>query len=98
VRKLKVPFALVAVEVRDVAVEVGLEDVEPPVAVVVGGGHAHAGLLEPVFVIGEAGLDAALREAPVAVVSEVEAGRRIAGHVNVRQPRFSKSPVSTLRP
>ncbi len=46
--------ALRAVEGRGVVGEVGLEEVEVAVAVVVGRGGAHAGLLAAVFVVGGA--------------------------------------------
>src|ERR1017187_7775252 len=46
----KAAVAIVAVESGGVAGEVGLEDIEVAVAVVVGGGGSHSGLLAPVFV------------------------------------------------
>ena len=45
---------------------------------------AHAGLLLAVFAEGDAGLQAALGEGSVVVVAEEQAGRGVAGDVDVR--------------
>ena len=77
------PVALIAVEVRYVVFEVGLENIEPPIGVVVPGGYTHSGLLAPVLVIPDTRLYAALVKGSVTVIAKEEAGRRITGHVNI---------------
>ena len=58
------------VEVAGVVREVGFEDVEPAVAVVVGNGEAHSSLLMAVFVVGATGHDRDIGERAVMVVLE----------------------------
>ena len=65
--------AVVVIEVAGVVGEVGLEDIEPAVAVVVGHGHAHACLLVAVVVVGAAGHDGDIGKRAVVVVLEQDA-------------------------
>src|ERR1700680_1101275 len=46
----KAAVAIVAIQSGGVAGEVGLEDIEIAVAIEVGGGRSHSGLLAPVFI------------------------------------------------
>src|SRR5437588_7839823 len=50
--------ALIVVKVRHIVLEVSLENIEPPVGIVVRGGYSHSGLLAPILVIPYAGLHA----------------------------------------
>src|SRR5579872_3263542 len=75
--------AIVVVERRRIVGEVGFEDVEAAIAVVVGDGCAHAGLLAAVFVEGGAGGDGYIGESAVAIVAIQNARRAVAGYVNV---------------
>src|SRR5439155_27075450 len=54
------PVALIVVEVRHIVLEVSLQNIEPPVGIVVSGRNADPCLLAPVLVIPNAGLYAAL--------------------------------------
>ena len=56
VTSAKSPFALIAIERRVVLGEVGLDEIEPAVAVVVAGVDAHSCLLAAVAAHGDAGL------------------------------------------
>src|SRR5208283_1203460 len=76
-------LAEVAVEVGDVAGEIGLDDVEPAVVIVIGGRGAHAGLLMAVLVIGDAGQGPALGEGAVVIVAEQQAGGGVGSHEDV---------------
>ena len=62
----------------------GLEDVEVAVEVEIADPDPHAGLLHAVFVERDAALEAGLGERAVVIVAEEEAGRGIAGDVDVR--------------
>src|SRR5262245_36787377 len=75
--------AKVAVERRGVAGEVGLEDVEQPVAVVIADAHAHSGLRLSVTAVSRARLDADVGERPVFVVVVERGGGRIVSDINV---------------
>src|SRR5215510_5352947 len=75
---------LVAIEIRHIIFKVRLENVEPAIAIVVGRGNAHSGLLSSIFIIGDAVLHAALFKRAVAFIAKKEAGSGIAGDVNVR--------------
>ena len=75
--------AVVAVESRHLVGEVGADDVEPAVAVVVGDADAHAGEGDAVLVERAAGGDADLAEGAVVVVAVEQARRGVAGDVDV---------------
>ena len=75
--------AIVAVERGGVVGEVGFENVEAAVAVVVGGRGAHAGLGAAVFVEGCARGDGNVLEGAVAIVVIEDAWGGIAGDENV---------------
>ena len=75
---------IVVVEGGGVVGEVGLEEVEATVSVVVGGGSAHPGLLAAVFVEGDADVGGGVGEGSVAVVVVEDGGRGVAGDVDVR--------------
>ena len=72
------------IEVAGVVGEVGLENVEPAVAVVVGHGHAHAGLLVAIFAVGATRDDGNIGERSVVIVVEQDAGLRVHRHINIR--------------
>src|SRR5439155_4436897 len=76
--------SIVVVLVRRVVAEVGLDDIEPAVFVVVGYGNAHPGLLLPVIVQRRAGGNAGLLEGPVLLIVIQQAGLRVARDVQVR--------------
>ena len=62
------PVAVVVIEVGSVVREVGFENIEPAVAVVVAHADAHAGLLLPVFVVSAPGHHRDVFERPVVFV------------------------------
>src|SRR5205807_2678720 len=76
-------IAVVVVDVDSVVGEVGLENVEPAVAIVIGDTDAHAGLLVAIFTVSTAGDNAYVGEGAVVIVVEEDAGLRINGDVNV---------------
>ena len=55
---------VVVVEVAGVVGEVGLEDVEPAVAIIVADCHAHSGLVVPIVAVGASGEDGDIGEVP----------------------------------
>ena len=75
--------AVVVVEVAGVVDEVGFEDIEPAIAVVVGDGDAHACLLVSIVVVGASGHDGDVGECAVVVVLEEDAGLGVDGDVDV---------------
>ncbi len=75
--------AVVAVQRRSIVGEIGFENVEMAVAVVVGDGRAHACLLAPVFVEGGARGDGDVGEGSIMIVAVENAGRAVAGDVNI---------------
>ena len=76
--------AVVVIEVAGVVGEVGFENVEPAVAVVVADGHAHSGLLVAVLAVGASGHDGDIGEGSVVIVAEQNAGLGIDRDVNIR--------------
>src|SRR5947199_153329 len=54
--------AVVVIEVARVVGEVGLENIKPSVAVIIGDGNAHSGLFVAVLAVGAARADRTLRE------------------------------------
>ena len=74
---------IVAVEGCGVVGEVGLEEVDAAVSVVVGGGGAHAGLLAAVFVEGDSGFGSDVGEGAVFVVAIEDGGGGVAGDVKI---------------
>ena len=85
---VEVPLAVVVVEAVGVVGEMRLEEVEVPVEVVVADPHPHPRLLRAVLAERDAPQDALLAERSVMVVDEQQAGRGIAGDVDVRPPVF----------
>ena len=75
---------VVVIEVAGVVGEVGFEDVEPAIAVVVTDTDAHSGLLVAVVAVGASGDDGDVGECAVVIVSQQHAGLRIDGDVDVR--------------
>src|SRR5690348_12170805 len=76
--------AVVVVEGGGVVGEIGFEDVEIAVAIVVGHGRAHAGLGAPVLVEGGAGHHGHVGKGAIVVVVVENAGRAVASDINVR--------------
>src|SRR5581483_7081354 len=71
------------IESGSVVGEVGLEDIEVAIPVIVRDGRAHAGLLAPILIESDAGIFSSVGEGAVVVVV-VEDGRGgVAGHVDV---------------
>src|SRR2546423_13247980 len=62
--------AVVVIEVARVVGEVGLENIKPSVAVIIGEGNAHSALLVAVPVAGATGVDRGIRERTSRVVGE----------------------------
>src|SRR5207244_555849 len=60
--------AIVVIEVAGVVGEICFENVEPAVAIVVGDGNAHAGLLVAVVAVGATGERGNVRECAVVIV------------------------------
>ena len=73
----------VSIERIGVVGEIGLENVQASVAVVVGGGGAHAGLLAAVLVHGESAGQTHLFKCPVVLVVKVQTGRGVAGDIDI---------------
>ena len=60
--------AEIVIQAGGVTGEVGLNDVEAPIAIIIGRGDAHAGLRFAVRAVSHAGFDADFGECPVVVV------------------------------
>src|SRR5690242_17896360 len=67
---LEKTFAIVLVQNAGIVRQMGLEDIEMPVEIIIADSNAHAGLLVAVFVQSDAGLEPNISERPVPVVSE----------------------------
>src|SRR5579883_864428 len=76
-------LAVVAVEHGQIVLEVGLENVEVTVGVVVADAQPHARLQFAVLAQRDAAFETAFGERAVAVVAEQQAGGKVAGHVEV---------------
>lgn len=76
-------IAVVVVQVARVVGEVGLEDVEPAIAVVVGYRNTHPSLFMAVVVVGAAGHYRDVGECPVVIVLEQDAWLRVDSYINV---------------
>ena len=72
------------IEVAGVVGEVGFENIEPAVAIVITDCHAHAGLLVAIFAVGASGDDRDIGESAVVIVVEQNAGLRVDRDINVR--------------
>ena len=79
-------LAAIRVQRRGVSREVGLEEVDCPVAVVVADGDAHARLRLAVLAVGAAGFDADILEGSVLVVHVQRARVRVVRHVQIDPP------------
>src|SRR5216684_1594874 len=79
----KTSAAQIVVERGRVAGEVGLDQVEISVQIIVGGGNSHAGLRLAVGTQGAASLDGDVLKFPVLLVLIESAGRGIVGNINV---------------
>src|SRR6185369_14802508 len=75
--------AVVAIQGGSVIGKIGLENIQPPVAVVIADGRSHSGLFTAVFVIRGASSDRYVGERPVAVVVIKNAGSAVTGEVDV---------------
>src|SRR5439155_18327408 len=79
----EIPISGARVKAGGVVREVGFEDVEPAVGVVVAGGSAHAGLFLAVFVVGATGLHGNVGEGAILVVAEQKTGCGITGDIDI---------------
>ena len=61
-------IAIVVIEVAGIVGKVGLEDVEPAIAIVIGHCNAHAGLLMTIVVVSATGHDGDVSESPIMIV------------------------------
>src|SRR5262249_38568228 len=77
-------LAEIAVERGCVVREVGLENVEQPISVVIARGHAHSCLYSAIEAVGAAGFDPDVGECPVFVVAIEGSWGQIVGDVDVR--------------
>ena len=75
--------SVVVIKVAGIIGEVGFEDVEPAIAIVVGDGDAHSGLFLTVLAVGDAGHDGNIGEGPIVVVAEENAWLGIARNIDV---------------
>src|SRR5438045_3345170 len=75
--------AVVVIEVARVVGEVGLENIKPSVAVIIGDGNAHSGLFVAILAVGAAGDHRDIGESAVVVVVEEDAGLGIHGDINI---------------
>ena len=76
--------AVVVIKVAGIVGEVGLENIEPAVAVVIADGHAHAGLLVAILAVGASRHHGDVGESAVVVVVEQDAGLGVHRDVNIR--------------
>ncbi len=77
-------LAGVSIERRSITGEVSLEDIQPPVAVVIPRCYAHSCLWLAVDTQSAACLDANVRESSILIVVIQRCRRRIVGYVNIR--------------
>src|SRR6266550_4430570 len=75
--------AVVVIEVARVVGEVGLENIKPSVAVIIGDGNAHSGLFVAILAVGAAGDHRDIGESAVVVVVEEDAGFGVHGDINI---------------
>ena len=75
--------AIVVIKIGHVVAEICLGDIDKSVFVIVGSGHAHAGLLLPGIAQGHAGSDSDLLEGAIFPVVIKQAGPGVAGHVQI---------------
>ena len=80
----EISIAAIAIQRMGVAGEIGFEDVEVAVAVVIGGGDSHASLGLAVGAEGGAGVNANIHKFSVLLVLVKSAGGGIVGHVDFR--------------
>src|ERR1700682_1871106 len=80
----EVCFPGIAIEIRNVIREIGFENVEPAVEIVISYGESHAGLLFAVIAIGNATNCSFFAKGAIVIVQEQQARGRIASQVNVR--------------
>ena len=73
----------IAIEDRRIVAEVGEEEVEVAVTVIISHGDAHIGLLLAVAIHRHPGFHGAFREGPIMIVAEQQVGRGVAGHEQV---------------
>ena len=71
------------IKIAGIVGEVGLEDIEPAVAVVVGDGNSHSGLLVAVLAVSASRHDGDVRESSIVIVVEQDAGFRVDCDVNI---------------
>ena len=72
------------IEIAGVVGEIGLENIEPAVAVVVSDAHAHSGLLVAILAVSASGHDRDVGESSVMIVAKKNAGLGVDGNINVR--------------
>src|SRR5206468_11777896 len=80
------PIAIVVVQVAGVVSEVGFENVEPAVAVVVGDSDTHPGLLMAAIAVGATSHYSDISESAVMIVLEENAWLRVYSNINIRPP------------
>src|SRR5439155_26146463 len=75
--------AVVVVEIAGVVGEVGLENVKPAVAVIIGDRDTHSGMFVAVLTVRAAGGHLDIGKRAVGVVGEEGAGFRVHGDINI---------------
>src|SRR5256885_11306245 len=78
------PYTTLFRSIRGLVGVVGLDDIEPAVAVVVANSHTHAALRRPILIKRAAELGSQLFECPILIIVIETAWHGIARHVNVR--------------
>src|SRR5258708_36194190 len=81
---VKSAIAVVAIECSGVVGEIGFENIEIAVAVVVGNGGTHAGLFAAVVIEGSASGHGEIGEGSVAIVVIEDAGGAVPGNIDIR--------------
>jgi hypothetical protein len=80
----EVGIADVAIEIRRVAFEIGFEDIESAIEIIVANGDAHSALFLTVFAVRNAADRAFLAECTVVIVHEQQAWGGVASKIDVR--------------
>ncbi len=76
-------ITVIAIEVAGIVREVRLENIEPPVAIVVGHGHAHSRLFVSILAVGASRHHSHVREGAIVIVAKQNTGLGVDGDVDV---------------
>src|SRR5579871_5013353 len=81
---LKQALAMIAIKIWKIVGEVGLENIQQPVAVVVPSGSAHSRLVSTITAGRNTRFQTRLREGPVAIIPEQKTPFPVVGHIDIR--------------